>query len=72
MQWCQSTLMSFEEFWTGKVESAENRPEVLREAAHAVQALKEEIKRGVSIDTEWFCIVRKKHSADKIVTESED
>ena len=72
MQWCQSTLMSFEEFWARKVESAENRAEVLREGEHAVQALNEEIKRGVSIDPEWFCVVQKKPSDGRVVTESED
>ena len=72
MQWCQSTLMSFEEFWARKVESAENRAEVLRESAHAVQALNEEIKRGVSMDTEWFCVVQKKLSDGRVIIEDEN
>lgn len=72
MQWCQSTLMSFEEFWARKVESSENRAEVLRDGAHAVQTLNEEIKQGVSIDTEWFCVVQKKSSDGRVVTERGD
>ena len=64
--------MTFEEFWARKAESAEDRQEVLREGARAVQALNEEIKQGVSMDTEWFCVVQKKLLDGNVATESEE
>ena len=53
-------MVSHEEFWARKIDTAEDRAEVLRESIQAVKLLEEEIQKGVSIDTEWFCIVRRK------------
>lgn len=55
--------MGYEEFWAKRAERQNHGAEITKESRDALVELAREMKEGVSLDAEYFCLVARKAPA---------